>query len=388
MSGPNLQIQGGNFQNCEGQPLADGYLILTLSHDESAGPSLVVSGATIKVNLDSNGNIPSSPATKIYSSDVLTPAGSYYQVIGYEADGTLAYGPQIWKLTSTPNPLNVASIIPLSPPGGASFTGPLTLETNGTQNTEQNLLNLAEGTGVTITNSAGTTTISASGSGLSLEVNGTANDDQALLNLQNGSGITITDLGSGTVSIAGPSFSGNGAYMVGPGIRSALFLSDTFGSINANNVGGTRTANQVIVYLFMLDVTMTISTVSVIATNNSLDEQMTFGIYSYTGNKLLDGGSFNASTSPTVQTNTLGSPVTISPGTYWQAQSSVSNGTGATVLGILASALLVPAYVLGPAAATAANSLSGGVLPATLGTLTPFTPDSSNGDGFCCPIYR
>lgn len=187
--------------------------------------------------------------------------------------------------------------------------------------------------------------------------------------------------GSGTV------FSGNGAYMIGPGIRSALFLNDTFGSIGANNVGGVMTANQVTVYLFMLDVSMTISKVSAIATNNSIGVHMTFGIYSYTGTKLVDGGSFNALTSPTVQTNSI-TPVTLSPGVYWHAQASDSTSSGATALGILASALVVPEYVANATrCATAANGLSGG-LPATLGALTPFTPNSSNGDGTCCPLYE
>jgi hypothetical protein len=184
------------------------------------------------------------------------------------------------------------------------------------------------------------------------------------------------------------SFSGSGAFMLGPGIRSAVFLNESFSSINANNIDGVRTANQVVVYLFQLDVSLTISKVSVMATNNSLGEQMTFGIYSYTGTKLVDGGSFNAATSPTVQTNTI-SPVTLSPGIYWHAQASVSNGTGATILGILASASVVPEYVANSVrCASASNTLSAGVLPATLGSLSGFTPNSSNGDGPCCPLYE
>ena len=102
MSGPNLQLVGGAFTDALGNVLDDGYLILTLSHDESysAGPNQVVSGLKLKVGLDSNGNIPSSPATFVYSSDVLTPSSSYYSVIGYKEDGTQAFGPQAWQLTS------------------------------------------------------------------------------------------------------------------------------------------------------------------------------------------------------------------------------------------------------------------------------------------------
>jgi hypothetical protein len=61
----------------------------------------------------------------------------------------------------------VATIVPLSPPGGGLNlnNGFLTLETNGVVNSNQNLLNLVAGSGITLSNSAGTTTISASGSG-------------------------------------------------------------------------------------------------------------------------------------------------------------------------------------------------------------------------------
>jgi hypothetical protein len=94
---PNLQIEGGGFTDPFGNALAEGYLTLTLGHDEcySAGPNQIVAGFTLRIGLDSNGNIPSSPATYIYSNDSLAPANSYYTVLGYKADGTEAFGPQI-----------------------------------------------------------------------------------------------------------------------------------------------------------------------------------------------------------------------------------------------------------------------------------------------------
>ena len=162
---PNLQIFGGAFTDCAGNPLANGYLVLQLSHDEShtSGPNQVVSGLKITIGLDSSGNIPVSPATLVYSNDVLAPANSYFVAIGYKSDGTQAFGPQIWQLTSSPNPLNVGTITPLSPPGGLNLNDleTITLETNGINNSDQSLLNLAAGSGVTLSNSAGTTVISA-----------------------------------------------------------------------------------------------------------------------------------------------------------------------------------------------------------------------------------
>jgi hypothetical protein len=75
------------------------------------------------------------------------------------------------------------------------------LETNGTDNSVQNLLNLAAGTNVTLTEVAGTVTIDASGgTSLTLETNGTTNSTQTLLNIQEGTNVTITE-SSGTVTI-------------------------------------------------------------------------------------------------------------------------------------------------------------------------------------------
>ena len=168
MSG-KIQITGGLYQNFEGAPLANGYLIVQLSHDgqESVDPGLINGYPKIQINLDSNGNIPVSPATMIWPNDQILPSGTFYTVNGYASDGTLVFGPQTWSLTSGTSPYNIANIVPSNPPGsglgGASVTGPL-LETNGTANTNQALLNLAGSGSITVSNSAGTTTISG-GSG-------------------------------------------------------------------------------------------------------------------------------------------------------------------------------------------------------------------------------
>jgi len=112
----NLTLQGGNFQNFEGEPVAFGTLLLALSHDESySSSSQIVSGLKLTIGLDGNGNI--NPTVNVFANSSLLPLGSYYTVYCYEADGTLVFGPQYWQTTATPNPLNVATIIPLFPPG-------------------------------------------------------------------------------------------------------------------------------------------------------------------------------------------------------------------------------------------------------------------------------
>src|SRR5579863_10504856 len=118
---PNLQIEGGQFQDFEGNALALGYLVVQLSHDAEviSVPCQVVSGYKLRINLNSAGSIPASPATLVWSADVLQPGGTYYVVMAYKADGTQAWSnPQFWSLASTPDPLDVGTIVPSNPPGG------------------------------------------------------------------------------------------------------------------------------------------------------------------------------------------------------------------------------------------------------------------------------
>jgi hypothetical protein len=67
-----------------------------------------------------------------------------------------------------------------------------------------NELDLALAGTVTATTAAGVTTVTQTGiTALTLETNGTPNGSQTLLNLKNGTGITITDDGVGGVTVTG-----------------------------------------------------------------------------------------------------------------------------------------------------------------------------------------
>jgi hypothetical protein len=117
----NLQVQGGKFQDMEGNLLVNGYLLWQLSHDElySNTNSQIVAGLKVRMNLDSSGNVPSNPATFIYDNSSLSPSGSFYTVRCFKSDGTEAWkSPQTFQLTTSPNPLDLGTLIPLSPPGG------------------------------------------------------------------------------------------------------------------------------------------------------------------------------------------------------------------------------------------------------------------------------
>lgn len=98
--------------------------------------------------------------------------------------------------------------------GTVTFTAAasaITFQTNGTNNGSQTTLNLAQGSGITLANVGGTTTITAA-SGASFQTNGTPNSSQSTFNLQNGTNVTITNPSGGNVSIAAawPVFQTNG----------------------------------------------------------------------------------------------------------------------------------------------------------------------------------
>jgi hypothetical protein len=207
--------------------------------------------------------------------------------------------------------------------------------------------------------------------------------------------ITITDEGSGTLNLQAvqSSFGGNGAFFYGPGISDLASVFNLIGAAApAAETAGVIGANVVTVYLFPLYESFTISKATTEAIGSLGGVTATFGIYSFAGNKVLDAGQFSCLLSSGVQTNTF-SPVTLSPGFYWHAQASTSTNNP-TFPGIaVASGGQTPSTISfltknTTRAATAANQLSSGTLPATLGTLTPFTPTAANGDGIVCPLYE
>ena len=107
------QITGGAFQDSEGNPLANGYLIFELNQDEVVNTSTrVCSGKTIQVPLNSSGNAITSPSHSLWPNDVMIPAGSFYSVSAYSANGTLVWGPNAQSVLSSPSPFNLGAWIP------------------------------------------------------------------------------------------------------------------------------------------------------------------------------------------------------------------------------------------------------------------------------------
>jgi hypothetical protein len=201
-----------------------------------------------------------------------------------------------------------------------------------------------------------------------------------------------------------PSFGGNGAFFYGPALTEHPFDLTNLAVISTCQLNGSyvSSAGTVILYLFQMLDKFTISKCSEQANDNAGGHTSAFGIYDINGNLVVDGGSFNSLTSPTVQTNSF-SPVTLNPGLYWHAQVCNRTGVAAGFTGIFMNSSSVFAYIANTftenavRCATAANLAIAGpnnpqgnpttVLPATLGALTPFTPQGTV-DGVCIPLWE
>ena len=357
MAAALTQLTGGNFTDSEGNVLANGYLTFQLSQDGNvAGVGNLCSGITVKIQLDSTGNVAGVSSTPPVSNQYLwananiSPINTFYKVTGYTAAGQRAWGRNQQQIGAGAT-FNLSSWVPNS-------------VISWFPEVQQSLL---------------------------LEVNGAAASSQTVQNLEAGANITITDEGSGNIQIAassgGASFDGNGAYFVGPGLTdlAELYISDTVNVATFNS-----SANAVQVYLFQLDAEYTISKVSITSIGNLFSVHATFGIYSYAGNKLVDGGSFVELTGSGVQTNSI-TPVTLPPGVYWFAQSTDTSTSGDWPAVVITNTTLPSMLSANTTrSATAGNAASGGVLPATLGTLTPFVPNAGgrSGDDIFCPLFE
>ncbi len=114
-----VQLVGGGYQDFLGNPLAKGYLVMNISNPVeiyTVGND-VIEGNDIKfkINLDSNGNVSTSPAQYVYSTSSLTPSCTY-TVQGYAADGTTATAPQTVTVPNTSVSYDVSNWVPNWPP--------------------------------------------------------------------------------------------------------------------------------------------------------------------------------------------------------------------------------------------------------------------------------
>jgi len=148
-------------------------------------------------------------------------------------------------------------------------------------------------------------------------------------------------------------------------------------TIPQNGAAGTAvagTANQLRVMQVVIPYTITVGKVVGNITTSSSGQNMFVGVYDSSGNKLLEA-ALSCTTANGVSTS-LGSTVTLTPGTYWYAVSA-SDTTCAASGASLSGGWFNMLDKNTTRTATAANSVSSGVMPSTLGTLTfssSFTP--------------
>jgi Pectate lyase superfamily protein len=146
-----VQLTGGPFEDAMGNVLANGYLTMTLSQDGTVpSVALVGAGVGITIQLDSNGNIVSSPAQSVWGNDVIRPDNTYYRVTGYTQQGQPAWGSNNQQVVGGPTfdvgqwtPNALISIL-------TSGSGPA-LQTNEVPNGSQVLLDLHQQGSVTLT---------------------------------------------------------------------------------------------------------------------------------------------------------------------------------------------------------------------------------------------
>jgi len=143
MTASPVQLTGGNFQDSEGNHLANGYLRMVLSQDGTViGVGSICSGIEITIQLDANGSVVAYPAQVVWGNDAITPVNTYYKVTGYTAAGQPAWGPNVQQVVGGPT-FDVGTWIPNSVISwlGVVLQAPILLETEGVPNASQIVFN-------------------------------------------------------------------------------------------------------------------------------------------------------------------------------------------------------------------------------------------------------
>lgn len=122
------QLTGGAFQDSLGNVLANGYLTFELSQDAQVNTTTqIAAGYTITVNLDSSGNVKTSPVQSVWPNDVLSPSRTFYIVSAFTSNGQLVWGPNPQQVLSSPSPFDIGVWIPSTvstiPPTNITVSG-------------------------------------------------------------------------------------------------------------------------------------------------------------------------------------------------------------------------------------------------------------------------
>ena len=83
------------FQNPDGTPVANGYLLIRLNQDGSVNDTQIQSNFT-QISLDSSGSIVGSPT--FWQNANINPPGTYYILSVFSATGQLVSSPNVVTL--------------------------------------------------------------------------------------------------------------------------------------------------------------------------------------------------------------------------------------------------------------------------------------------------
>jgi len=113
---PLTQITNGIFQDNEGHPLSQGWLVaryLTISTYAVSPYAQITAGIRTKIFLDNNGNV--AGTQYLWANSNLSPASSYYTVEAYNNKGLKVWAsPQYWIISAT-SPVDLGTLTSTNP---------------------------------------------------------------------------------------------------------------------------------------------------------------------------------------------------------------------------------------------------------------------------------
>lgn len=115
---PAIPIQGGGFQDCLGNPVAGGRLVMILNQqamDTLSGAILICPGQEIVYALNTSGDIDTTSTPKIWANAALSPNTTYYMARVYTKGGQLAWGPNAVYATVTSGVVDISDWTPNNP---------------------------------------------------------------------------------------------------------------------------------------------------------------------------------------------------------------------------------------------------------------------------------
>jgi len=157
-----------------------------------------------------------------------------------------------------------------------------------------------------------------------------------------------------------------------------FFGASFYTPLAAAIAGDSQVANRVYFYQMVLPIAAAINKVSVNVSASAAATHVNVALYNAAGSKVLDSGAFDTSGTG-AKTNTLASRVILPAGSYYYAW-SFDNNSGTLALFCLNNQYANPTTASdtllnanSQKRGQASNSLSAGVMPATLGTLSADT---------------